>query len=119
MRHPYRTTVIAIAAVVLLSGCSWHCAFHLLLTVKNADDGSPVPGATAVLDTSLPDERKQDLNAGQPIGSTDAEGKLAHDFTISGYTSSDGPWYLKLQKDGFEPVVIDISPRKSAKKGGS
>jgi hypothetical protein len=119
MRHPYRTAAVAFAAVVLLTGCSWSCTFDLLLTVTNADDGNPVSDVSAVLDTSPghADERKNDPDAGDQLGTTNADGKLAHDFTISGYTSSDGPWYLKLRKEGFEPVILDISPRKTAKKG--
>ena len=119
MRHPYRTAALAFAAVTLLTGCSWSCTFNLLLTVINADDGKPVPGVTVVLDTySLAEDRKQDLDAGGQIGSTDGQGQLTHEFSISGYTSSEGPWFLKLRKEGFEPVVKDISPHKEAKKGG-
>jgi hypothetical protein len=119
MRHPYRTVAVALAAVVLLTSCSWDCAFHLVLTVTNAEDGEPVPGVTALLDThGILEGHKDDLNAGDEIGSTGEDGTLTHDFVIAGYTKSQGPWYLKLKKKGFEPVVIDISPRTDAKKGG-
>ena len=119
MRHPYRTTAITLATVALLTGCSWSCTFNLLLTVRNADDGKPMPGVTVRLDTiSYAVEQKQELDAGQQIGSTDGQGQLTHEFRISGYTPSGGPWFLKLRKEGFEPVVIDINPRKEAKKGG-
>lgn len=114
MRHRYRTIGLAIATIVLLSGCSWSNTFQLLLTVTSADDKQPVGGVAAVLDTlGAVEERKQQLDAGSPIGTTDAAGQLRHNFTISGYTSNSGPWYLKLQKEGFEPLIIDISPKRS------
>ena len=109
---------LLVVAVVLLTGCSWSYKFRLLLTVKNADDGTPVQGVTAVLDDPvLADERKQDLNAGSRLGTTDAGGELTHDFIRNGSGWSD-PWYLKLKKEGFEPQVIDINPRKDGLKSG-
>lgn len=117
MRYPRRTIALAAAAVVLLTGCSTSHAFRLLLTVTNADDGTPVQGATVVLDTSQSEARMHDLAHGSQIGPTDAAGKLTHDFSFGGYTKRTGPWYLKVQKEGFEPRVIDISPRTDAKSG--
>ena len=113
MRHPYRTIGLAIVSVVLLTGCSTLHTFKLILTVKNAGDGQPVEGATVVLDDTLTAaEHKQQLDRGSPLGETNAEGKLTHEFKISGYTSRSGPWYLKIQKDGFEPQVLDVSPKQ-------
>ena len=118
MRHPYRTVLLVIAAVVLLTGCSTSHTFRLLLEVKNADDGQPVEGVTAVLDTVLSEDRKHGMDVGSAIGKTDAEGKVTHEFKIAGYTrDSSYPWYLKLQKEGFEPQVIDINPRQDFPEG--
>ena len=120
MRHPYRTTAVSLSAVLLLTGCSWTCMFDFTLTVSNADDGKPVPGVTVILDYIADPEtenRKQAMDQGSLFGSTDAEGKLTKRFGVGGYTSGSGPWYLKLQKEGFEPVVMDISPKTSAEKG--
>jgi hypothetical protein len=117
MRHPYRTVPLVVAAVVLLTGCSYSYPIQLLLTVKNADDGKPVEGVTGVLDTLAVEERKQDLDYGSSFSNrTNADGLLTHEFT-AGNTDHKGPWYLKLQKDGFEPLVIAIRPSPVPKSG--
>jgi hypothetical protein len=113
MRHPYRTVGLTIAAVVLLTGCSNSYTFNLLLTVTNQDDGQPVEGVTVVLDTAInAEEQKQKLDAGSLLDATSAEGKLTHRFNYAGYFRTSGPWYLKLQKEGFVSQVIDVSPKK-------
>jgi hypothetical protein len=109
---------VALVAIVLLTGCSWSRSFSLLLTVENANDGQPVPDVSAVLDTrAMADERKGDPDEGTRLLPTDAVRKLTFDFNIGGYTKSDGPWYLKIRKDGFEPQEVDISPHVEVKNG--
>ena len=46
---------------------------------------------------------------------TDEEGRLTDDFLISPYPSDAPHWYLKLVKEGFDPVVIDIKPASQPK----
>lgn len=119
MRHPGRAIALAAIAVVLLTGCSWSCSFRLLLTVENAADGTPLPEATAVLDTgTLAEERKGDPDEGSLLAPTNDAGQLTFDFNSAGYTSTTGPWYLKVRKEGFEPQVIDVSPHVEVKSGG-
>jgi hypothetical protein len=118
VRHPYRTTVLVVAAVVFLTGCSWSQTFTLFLTVRNAEDGQPVPGAAVKLDTLGSEERKDEHDYGVgPGGQTGPDGRFEHDFRISGYTESGSErWYLKVKKDGFEPQVINIRPANQPRK---
>src|SRR5580658_6452288 len=100
MRHPYRTTALAIAAVVLLSGCSISYDYEIQLVVTNAETGQPLEGVTGLLDKSGDQKRRDDLEFGFPIGDrSNAGGQLTHDFSSS--RTSDGRWCLKLQKQGF------------------
>jgi hypothetical protein len=116
MRHRCRTVLLSVAAVVLLTSCSTSQAFHLLVTVLTAD-GTPVAGAKVLLDTQGVEERKLDPEYGWPHdGATDAQGRFAHDFSVSPYPSDDPRWYLKVSKDGFETVVIDIKPDPQPEK---
>lgn len=111
MRHPYRTIALTIVAVVFTTGCSVSYPFQLLLTVKNADDGTPLEGVTGTLDTMGVEEQKTRLDYGFGLQThTGTDGRLTYDFNISGSPDRFPHWYLKLHKDGFEPVVIDIQP---------
>jgi hypothetical protein len=66
---------------------------------------------------ALADERKGDPDEGLRLLPTDATGQIDFEFNVGGYTSTDGPWYLKVRKDGFEPRAIDISPHVDVKNG--
>jgi hypothetical protein len=115
MRHPYRTVSLVVVTLVLLTGCSVSYPFQLLLTVKNADDGTPVEGVTVVLDTTNADEDRLQFDRGSyPSPSsdrqTDAEGRLTFTFQINNEPHRYAYWFLKLRKDGFEPAVVDIRP---------
>ena len=37
-------------------------------------------------------------------------GRFAYTYTISPYPNDKPFWFLKVSKEGFEPVVIDIKP---------
>jgi hypothetical protein len=115
MSHPFRTTSLVIAAVVLLTGCSWSQVFQLNLTVVDKTDGTPIPSALVVVDTSLTnEERRNDPVTTETGFQTDKAGRLEYDFSISGYTpthSGADRWYLKVSREGYEPVVIDIKPQ--------
>jgi hypothetical protein len=120
MRHPYRTIGLAVAAVVLLTGCSTANHFRLLLTVKNADTGEPLEGVTGVLTTSPSEERKNELDYGFPlVVGTNADGQLTHEFMVSPYPSDAPHWYLKLKKEGYDPVIIDIKPNPQPERKGN
>lgn len=99
------------AAVLLLSGCSYSYDFHVLVSVLGAD-GKPLGGATVRLDTMGNEERKLDLEHGVPQGAAeDGVGRFPIDFSVSDAAGEHrGPWYLKVSKEGFEPVVVDIHP---------
>jgi hypothetical protein len=118
MRHPYRTVSLVVVTLVLLTGCSTSHTFQLLLTVKNAETGESVPGAKVVLDAgTLSGDRKGDMEAGHhALGSTNEDGQFSYDVFISPYPSDVPHWFLKLQKDGFEPLVIDIKPASQPRK---
>jgi hypothetical protein len=120
VRYPHRTAIVAVSAVVLLSGCfighTGH-TFRLELTVLNADDGEPIKGVDVVLDASpLAEDRKEDIKEGHHArvpnydARTDKEGRFTSKVYISPYPSRSGKWYLKLQKEGFEPLIVDIRP---------
>jgi hypothetical protein len=115
MVHPYRTALLVFAAVTLLTGCSWLQAFRLTVTVVDKADGKPIPDATVAVDTFVTnEERKNDLPTLETTGpKTDQAGRLEYDFSISGYTpthSGGDRWYLKVAKEGYEPVVTDFKP---------
>jgi hypothetical protein len=113
MRHPFRTTIVVIAAVVPLTGCSWSQVFQLSLTVVDKTDGTPIPGATVLVDTSLANEERKNDPVHETGFQTDQAGRLEYDFSIPGYTptaSGGDRWYLKVRKAGYEPVVLDIKP---------
>ncbi len=64
---------------------------------------------------------KSDLDSPWPHdGKTDKAGLFIHDYLISPYPSDKPHWYLKVSKDGFEPVVIDIKlmPQPAKSKDG-
>jgi hypothetical protein len=97
-------------------GHSGH-TFQLELTVSNSDDGKPLEGVRVVLDASqTAEDNKEDMSAGyhawvptyKPL--TDTEGRFTSKVYISPYPSRPGKWYLKLQKEGFEPLIVDIRP---------
>ena len=111
MRHPIRTIALAAVATVMLTGCSISYPFQLLLTVENEDGGQPVEGVTVALDTTDENADKLRLDYGfRCRGTTDSSGRLTDDFQIEGSPNAYKHWHLKLQKDGFEPVVVDIRP---------
>jgi len=106
---------MVIGAVVLLTGCSWSQVFRLSVTVVDKADGKPIPGAEVLVDAFVTNEERKDEPIPEGWGGvrTDEAGRLDTDFSISGYTptSSGGDrWYLKVRKEGYEPVVIDIKP---------
>ena len=111
MRHPIRTIALAAVATILLTGCSISYPFQLLLTVENEDGGQPLEDVTIVLDTTDADDNMTQTDYGVHFrGTTDSSGGLTHDFHITQAPDFYKHWYLKLQKDGFEPVVVDIRP---------
>jgi hypothetical protein len=113
MSHPYRTAALVFTAIVTLTGCSTGQTFHLVLTILNKTDGQPVSGAKVVLDKQGVEERKQDVDYGQHEHNVkvDENGAITFDFLVSPYPPDPGrQWFLKVSKDGFEPVVIDIKP---------
>jgi hypothetical protein len=113
MNHPIRTTSLVVTAVALLTGCSWSQIFRLSLTVVDKADGKSLPGAEVMVDaSSFSEDRKNDRVATGFL--TDEAGRLEYDFQIGGYTpehSGGTSWYLKVSKEGYEPVVIDIKPK--------
>jgi hypothetical protein len=113
MRHPYRVAFLVFGTIGLLTGCSTVQRFNVLVTVLNKADGTPVSGAKVILDDLGVEERKLDHDYGgwPEDDKTDANGQTAwDDFLVSPYPSYHPHWYLKVSKEGFEPVVIDIKP---------
>ena len=110
MRHPYRTIGLAVGTVVLLSGCTTMGHFRLLLTVKDAETGEPLEFATGDLDTRGNEERKHEMTQSGQLPWTNENGQSTYDFQVSPYPHDRPHWYLKLRKEGFESVVIDIKP---------
>jgi hypothetical protein len=133
MRHPIRTTLLVVAAVVLLTGCTTSQDFRLVLLVLDKESGRPIPIARIELDDQVNEERKEDysrLEEPNPLAvvnddgkaeqeqreyrwrapATDGEGKLEYGFRVSPYPPYERPWYLRVVKKGYEPVVIDIHP---------
>src|SRR5262245_18089979 len=94
MRHPYRTVPLVLLTAALLTSCMVDTPFQLLLTVRNADDGQPVPGVKVTLGRRESPVDRERMDVGSPVGLTNADGRLTHDFKIGGYT---GPklYYLK------------------------
>ena len=83
MRSPIRTIAVAVAAIILLTGCSVSYPFQLLLNVKDAESGQPLEGVTGVFHTTDHEEKKADFDSGPPLGTkTSAGGGLMHDFQI-------------------------------------
>ena len=115
MRHPYRTVSLAIIAV-LLSSCSFQYYFHLFITVTNEETGQPVEGVAGRIDTYVVNDSEKDLDFGDDIGVTGANGQIDREFIISG-GSRTRPWLLKLKKEGYEPLVIDIKLESMAEPG--
>jgi hypothetical protein len=118
IRHPYRTFLLTITCILLLTGCSTIQHFDLVVTVLNKGDGSPVSGAKVKIDTSGNEKNKEDYTYGRWSfnDKTDEDGKVAYegegfdDFWVSPYPSDLPHWYLKVSKEGFESLLIDIKP---------
>jgi hypothetical protein len=113
MTHPLRTTLLVITAVVFLTGCSWTQVFRLTLTVLDKRDGTPISGAKVAVDAYTSNEEGKNDFGPETGLQTDEAGRVDFDFSIPGYTptaSGGGRWYLKVQKDGYEPMVTDIKP---------
>ena len=112
MRHPCRTVPLVAVAVVLLTGCSRSFPYQLLLTVRDADTGASAEGVSVILDASiLAEERKANMEEGyHAVGATDKEGQFAQEVRVNSYPQETNCWYLKLRKDGFEPLTVTIKP---------
>lgn len=105
--QPRWALLAAAAFLVPASGCTLEYRYELSCFVQNAADGKPLSGVLALLDT---DGRADDLTKGRTgARPTDAEGRLTHEFILISQPGTKR-WYLKLEKDGFEPLVIDITP---------
>jgi hypothetical protein len=105
--------------LVFASGCTKVYYFQLSCVVTSAVDGKPLAGVTAVVDIF---GKKEDLSYGDPIKDPfDAKGGLTHTFFVSvGSSALDKPhWYLKLQKEGFHPEVVEIKPLSMPEKAGT
>lgn len=115
-----RLTLCTVAAILVsVSGCSMGYNFELTCIVTNVVDGKPLPGVKAIVDTF---GKKDDLTYGFPASSpTDEEGQLKHTFYVSvGSPNIQEPHrYLKLEKEGFHPEVIDIKPASMPVKAGT
>jgi hypothetical protein len=111
---------LAVALGLLSSlGCTKGYHYELSCTVKSAADGKPLPGVKAILDTW---GKESDLSYGEPVDQpTDAEGRLADKFfvNITAFDPGRPRWYLKLQKEGFVPEVVDVKPASRPEKTGS
>ncbi len=120
MVHPYRTVILVVTAIFMLTGCSTGQTFHLVLTILDKTDGKPVSGAKVVLDTLGVQEQKQDVDYGHTVTKVKADenGAVAFDFSVSPYPPDPGhgQWFLKVSKEGFDPVVIDIKPSPLPKR---
>ena len=119
MRHLYRTLFLVFTAVVLLTGCSTSHTFQLLLLVRNKADGTPLSGVNLNLSTNWGnEEHKLDTIYGEwnPSPTTDAAGRFTRNFMVSPYPSDHPHWYLKLTKEGFEPMAVDIKPSPQPRK---
>jgi hypothetical protein len=113
MRHPYRTAILTIAAVGLLCGCSIRYDYALQINVTNVETGQPLEGVTGLIDEY---GDRDDLERGTPLeGQSDAAGLLRSDYGAS--NTSKGQWRVKLHKDGFAPVAVEVpvDPRDSPK----
>lgn len=115
MRHPYRTIPLVVVTVVALTGCSVAYPFQLLLTVKNAEDGTPVEGVTVALETTNTEDHKHDFEWGNSLTlaephQTDTNGQHSATFQINSQHDRYAFWWLKLRKEGFETTVINIRP---------
>ncbi len=108
------TLGLVLAAVVPLAGCGKKEGqdFQLSLVVHNLADGQPLPGVTVLLDTAGSEESRAHPDQGVAVGTTDAEGRLTHQFRVSPYPSDSPHWWLKLSKEGYTPVVRDIRPKE-------
>jgi hypothetical protein len=121
MRTMQRGLLLLPVVLALLSalGCTKGYHYELSCVVKNVADGKPLPGVKAILDTF---GEQSDLSYGQPVDQpTDAEGRLTDNFfvTIIAFDPGRPRWYLKLQKEGFFPEVVDIKPALRPEKTGS
>jgi hypothetical protein len=105
-----RILLITFAALVvsLSSGCSRSYTFQLLLTVTNAETGEPIEGATVHLNTSPLGGFFGLLRFGEEFPGTGANGQLEREFSVS--SGALPCWYLTIEKDGYEPTMINIKP---------
>jgi hypothetical protein len=93
------------AALALMPGCTRYHGYELRGVVRNAADGSPVPGVK--VDVSGPDGPGR---SGFPA-TTDPDGAFAGGFSASGGRPlKPGEWTVKLTRDGFADEVVDITP---------
>jgi hypothetical protein len=121
MRTMQRKLLLLAVALPLVStfGCTKGYNYDLSCVVKSAADGKPLRGVTVVLDTL---GNKDDLSYGDPLSEpTDAEGRVTRTFFVDLCAFDPGRprWYLKLEKEGFVPEVVDITPTTRPEKLGS
>jgi hypothetical protein len=94
---------------MLLAACSCGHEIRLQVTVTNAEDGKPLSGVKGTFDdSSEAEEKKSDFDWCYPMSERwDMPGTLCCRIQYV-KTMRDRPWYVKLQKDGFEPLIVDI-----------
>jgi hypothetical protein len=121
MRAIEKRILAFLVALVFVSapGCTMGYDFELSCVVKSAADGKPLSGVTGVFDRF---GKIDDLNSGAALSQpSDAEGRLAHKFfgDMIDFNPGERPWYLKLEKEGFFPEVVDVKPTKKPESARS
>ena len=116
MRHSLRVLAVAVVFSILSTGCSYRIPFELQMTVVDAQDGSPVEGVSATLDTD-PGTPGDWAHGTGDLPKTDREGKSTREFEIQRPLRDCEEWNVTFDKAGYEVVVVHIKPGSVPKDG--
>ena len=110
VRHSFRILIIVMASTSLLTGCSYRFPFELLMTVVDSQDGTPLEGVSATLETDPGDPGSDWAHGTGDLPETDREGKSTRDFEIKRPLRDGEEWNVTFDKAGHKLLVVRNKP---------
>lgn len=92
-----------------VGGCHYEYRYEIHVVVRNATNGEPIEGVEIALNRSgNPDAEHMDRKWGEMTSRT---GQVSKKVAVSdGEVGHERTWHLKLRRDGYLGVIVEIAP---------